>query len=237
VRPVIGITAYAEPEVAWGAWRVPAAVLPLAYVASVESAGGRALLVPPVEEDVEETLAVLDGIVFSGGSDLDPALYESSPHETTTVVRPERDRAELALLRAALDRDLPTLAVCRGSQVLNVARGGDLDQHLPDSLGHEGHREVPGTYSRHRVEVGGGTRLEAILGSGIEVHSHHHQGYGRIGAGLAVAARAEDGTPEALEDPSKRFALGVLWHPEEHEDKALFAALVEEARRYRAERR
>lgn len=231
MKPLIGITTYAEPEVSWSAWTVPAAVLPLTYVQSVEAAGGRVVLLPP-SQDASELLDVLDGIVFSGGSDIDPSFYEAPAHRETSVVRPERDRAELELLRAALERDLPTLAICRGSQVLNVALGGDIDQHLPDTLGHEGHRDVPGTYSFHDVAVEEGSRLREIVGPSVDVHSHHHQGFGRIGDGLRVTARAEDGTAEALEVPEKRFALGVLWHPEEHENKTLFEALVAEAARY-----
>ena len=235
MKPLIGITTYAEPEVSWSAWTVPAAVLPLTYVQSVEAAGGRVALIPPSQAALE-LLDVLDGIVFSGGSDIDPSLYDASPHAETAAVRPDRDRVEIELLRAALDRDLPTLAICRGSQVLNVALGGDIDQHLPDTLGHQGHRDVPGTYSFHDVAVDEGSRLREIVGPSVDVHSHHHQGFGRIGEGIAVTARADDGTIEALEVPAKRFALGVLWHPEEHENKALFEALVEEARRYREER-
>jgi putative glutamine amidotransferase len=235
-RPVIGITAYAEPSVRWGVWDVPAAVIPLAYVQQVENAGGRALLVPPSEEAIEETLDALDGILFSGGSDIDPAEYGHDAHAETAGTRPDRDRGELALLRAALDRDMPVLAVCRGSQVLNVARGGDLEQHLPDVVGDEKHKHTPGVFADHDVEVKEGTRLAELLGERAPVKSHHHQGYGRLGDGLVEAARAEDGTIEALELPEKRFALGVLWHPEEGEDAALFQALVEEAREYRQAR-
>jgi putative glutamine amidotransferase len=235
-RPVIGITAYAEPSVRWGVWDVPAAVLPLAYVEQIERAGGRALVVPPSEGGVEETLDGLDGILFSGGSDIDPEHYGHEPHPETSNVRPERDRGELALLRAALDRDMPVLAVCRGSQVLNVARGGDLVQHLPEVVGHENHKHTPGVFADHDVDVREGTRLAALLGDRAPVKSHHHQGFGTLGDGLVEAARAEDGTVEAIEDPSKRFALGVLWHPEEGEDAALFDALVEEARAYRQAR-
>ena len=233
-RPVIGITAYAEPSVRWGAWDVPAAVVPMAYVHQVEAAGGRALLVPPSEEGIEETLDILDGILFSGGSDLDPVEYGHEAHPETNGVRPERDRAELALLTAALERDLPVLAVCRGSQVLNVARGGDLVQHLPDVVGDEKHKHTPGAFADHDVDVRADTRLASLLGDRAPVKSHHHQGFGRIGEGLVETAWAEDGTLEALEDPGKRFAVGVLWHPEEGEDDALFRALVDEARAYRA---
>jgi putative glutamine amidotransferase len=235
-RPLIGITAYAEPSVRWGVWDVPGAVIPLAYVHAIESAGGRPLLVPPSEDGIEETLAALDGLLFSGGSDLDPALYGQEAHPETNGVRPDRDRGELALLTAALERDLPVLAVCRGSEVLNVARGGDLVQHLPDVVGHERHKHTPGVFADHEVDVGPGTRLASLLGDRAPVKSHHHQGIGRLGEGLVGSAWAEDGTVEALEDPGKRFAIGVLWHPEEGEDAALFQALVDEARAYRAAR-
>ncbi len=232
-RPVIGITAYAEPSVRWGVWDVPAAVIPLAYVRAIESAGGCALLVPPSEEGIDETLDAVDGLLFSGGSDIDPAEYGHDAHPETSSVRPERDRGELALLTAALDRDMPVLAVCRGSQVLNVARGGDLVQHLPDAVGDEKHKHTPGVFADHDVEVKADSRLGSLLGDRAPVKSHHHQGFGRVGEGLVEAAWAEDGTLEALEDPSKRFAVGVLWHPEEGEDVALFRALVDEARAYR----
>jgi putative glutamine amidotransferase len=236
MRPVIGITAYAEPSVRWGAWTAPAALVPLAYVDAVERAGGRPLLVPPSDDGVEETLAALDGLVLSGGSDLDPALYGAEPHPETSLVRAGRDRAELALLQAALERDLPVLAICRGSQVLNVALGGDLCQHVPDVVGHENHRAIPGVFSEHPVEVDPASRLAAIVGTRATVKSHHHQGFERLGAGLRIAAHADDGTIEALEASDRRFALGVLWHPEEDDDAALFEALVAEARAYRAAR-
>jgi putative glutamine amidotransferase len=235
--PLVGITTYAERDVAWGAWTLEAALVPLSYVSAVEQAGARALLVPPSEGAVEETLDALDGLVLSGGNDLDPRLYGAEPHPETTGVVEERDRGELALLEGALSRDMPVLAVCRGSQVLNVLRGGDLVQHLPDVVGHERHKHEPGSFADHGVELEQGSRLASILGERAPVKSHHHQGYGRLGDGLRVVARAEDGTPEALEDPGRRFALGVLWHPEEGEDFELFRALVDEARAYRQERR
>lgn len=235
MRPVIGITSYAE-EARWGVWEAPAALIPLSYVQAIERAGGRPLLVPPSLEGLEETLDVLDGLLLSGGSDLDPETYGADAHPETNGVRPERDRAELALLEAALARDMPVLAVCRGSQVLNVARGGDLVQHLPEVVGHEGHKQTPGVFAEHDVDVLPQTKLHDVVGERAPVKSHHHQGYGQLGEGLREAARAEDGTVEAIEDPSRRFALGVLWHPEEGEDAALFEALVEEARRYREAR-
>ena len=235
MRPIVGITSYAE-NARWGVWEAPAALIPLSYVRAVEAAGGRALLVPPSTEAVEETLEVLDALLLSGGADLDPASYGAEAHPETNGVRPDRDRAELALLEGALARDMPVLAVCRGSQVLNVARGGDLVQHLPEVVGHEGHKQTPGVFAEHDVDVLPQTKLHDVVGERAPVKSHHHQGYGQLGEGLLEAARAEDGTVEAIEDPSRRFALGVLWHPEEGEDAALFEALVEEARRYREAR-
>jgi putative glutamine amidotransferase len=235
-RPLIGITSYSEPEVRWGAWNVPAALIPLTYVRAVEGAGGRALVVPPSEEAIEETLDVLHGLVFSGGSDLDPDLYGQEAHPETNGVREERDRGELALLVAALERDLPVLAVCRGSQVLNVALGGDLVQHLPEIVGHEQHKHTPGVFGDHEVDVRADSTVGRLLGTRAPVKSHHHQGFGRIGDGLVESAWAEDGTLEAIEDPSRRFTVGVLWHPEAGEDAALFRALVEQAQEYRAAR-
>jgi putative glutamine amidotransferase len=234
VRPVIGITTYAE-EASWGVWRLPAALIPLSYVEAVERAGGRPVLVPPSADGVEETIEVLDGIVFSGGGDVDPSRYDADPHPETDAPQALRDAGELALLEAALEHDVPVLAVCRGAQLLNVARGGDLVQHLPDTVGHD-HKETPGLFSLHAVDVKEGTRLAGLLGTRSEVPSHHHQALGRVGEGLAQTAWAEDGTLEAVEDPTLRFAVGVQWHPEEGEDQALFDELVRQARAYRAAR-
>ena len=235
-RPVIGITTYVTPA-KWSYWDTEAALIPADYVYAVERAGGRALLVPPSEDGVEETLGALDGLLFSGGSDLDPGLYDQEPHEETFGIHEARDRAELALLEAALERDMPVLAICRGSQVLNVARGGDLVQHLPEVVGDEKHKHTPGTFADHDVTLEGGTRLGSLLGDHAPVKSHHHQGIGRIGEGLRVAAHAEDGTVEAVEDPDRHFAVGVLWHPEAGEDARLFEELVREAAEYRAARK
>ncbi len=236
MRPLIGITSDIQLTT-FGAWTEESALVPTDYTRAVEAAGGRPLLIPPSGDGVEETLEVLDGIVFSGGSDLDPGNYGQEMHPETKGVVEERDRAELALLHAALERDMPVLAVCRGSQILNVGLGGDLVQHLPEVVGHDDHKHTPGQYADHDVSVDPGTRLGALLGDRAPVKSHHHQGFGRIGSGLRESAHAEDGTVEALEDPSRRFALGVLWHPEAGEDTRLFEAFVEEARRYRKERR
>jgi putative glutamine amidotransferase len=232
---VIGITTYVT-QAQWSYWDEEAVLVPAAYVQALERAGGRPVLIPPSENGIEETLDAVDGLVFSGGSDLDPDLYDQEPHDETFGVVPERDRAELALLEAALARDLPVLAVCRGSQVLNVARGGDLVQHLPDLVGDEKHKHTPGTFADHDITLQPGTRLASLLGDHAPVKSHHHQGFGRVGDGLRVAAHAEDGTIEAVEDPSLRFALGVLWHPEAGEDLKLFEELVDAAREYGASR-
>lgn len=236
MRPLIGITTYAQ-EASWGVWRLPAALIPLDYVSAVERAGGRPVLIPPSEDGVEETLEALDGILFSGGADVDPALYGAEAHAETDEPQKRRDAGEMALLRAALERDLPTLAVCRGVQLMNVARGGDLVQHLPERVGHELHRETPGTFSEHPVEVQAGSRLQSVVGSDAHVTSHHHQSLGKVGEGLVETAWAEDGTVEAVEDPSRRFALGVQWHPEVSKGDVLVEALVEEARTFRTERR
>ena len=232
----MGITTYAEPIVSWGHWTLPAALIPLAYVRSVEQAGGRPLLVPPSENGVAETLDVLDGIVFSGGSDVDPERYGAEPHPETGHLRPERDDAELALLQGALERDMPVLAICRGSQLLNVARGGDLVQHLPEIVGDDKHKVTPGLFATHDVAVEPESRLGSLIGSAARVESHHHQGIGRVGEGLDVVAYADDGTAEAVEDRNGRFTLGVLWHPEEGADLRLFEALVAQAAAYRKAR-
>jgi gamma-glutamyl-gamma-aminobutyrate hydrolase PuuD len=234
-RPVIGITTYAQ-EASWGVWRLPAALIPLDYVDAVERAGGRPVLIPPSETGTEEALDTLDAVVFSGGADVDPGLYGAEPHPETDAPQTRRDAGELALLRGALERDMPVLAVCRGFQLLNVLRGGDLVQHLPEKVGHDAHKQVPGEFAQHPVEVEEGTRLAGIVGSSVQVTSHHHQALGRVGEGLVETAWAADGTLEAVEDPSHRFVVGVQWHPEAGEDAALFEALVEQARAYRAAR-
>lgn len=233
-KPVVGITTYLTPA-SWGVWELDAALVPADYVRGVVRAGGAPLLVPP-GADVEATLSSVSGIVFTGGSDIDPALYGAEAHPETGGVVRERDDFELSLMRAALERDMPVLAICRGSQVLNVALGGDIEQHVPDRVHANTHKQVNGVFAEHDVSVIGGTRLASLLGDRHDVKSHHHQGFGALGDGLREAARAPDGTVEALEDPSRRFTLGVLWHPEEGDDMALFDALVREADAYRATR-
>jgi gamma-glutamyl-gamma-aminobutyrate hydrolase PuuD len=232
MKPLIGITTYIT-SARFGSWEEVTSLVPQDYVRAIEHAGGRPLLVPPSEEGIEETLDAFDGVIFSGGSDLDPEMYGQEAHPETYGIVEQRDRAELALLEAALARDMPVLAICRGSQVLNVALGGDLVQHLPDVVGDQKHKHTPGEYADHEVDVHPETRLGSLLGERAPVKSHHHQGFGRLGEGLQEAARADDGTVEALEDPSRRFTIGVLWHPEAGDDLRLFEELVAEAERYR----
>jgi gamma-glutamyl-gamma-aminobutyrate hydrolase PuuD len=236
MRPIVGITTDLVTAT-FGAWEEKSALVPADYVNAVERAGGRPVLIPPSDDSVVETLDLLDALILSGGSDLDPSTYGHDPHPETRGVIEARDRAELALLHGALERDMPLLAVCRGSQVLNVGLGGDLVQHLPDQLGHDDHKHTPGAYADHDVTIEPGSRLGALLGDHAPVKSHHHQGFGKLGDGLREAAHAHDGTLEALEDPNRRFTMGVLWHPEAGEDRRLFEAFVEEARKYHSERR
>jgi gamma-glutamyl-gamma-aminobutyrate hydrolase PuuD len=212
-KPLIGITTYVEPA-SWGHWRLDAALVPYDYVRAVERAGGRAVLIPPDDDGIDEVLEAVDGIVFSGGGDIG--------------VDSTRDHGEFPLLTAALERDLPVLAICRGVEVLNVARGGDLVPHLPDLIGHERHRAILGEFSQHPVRVDPESRLGEVRG---DVMSHHHQGLGKIGDGLREVAWAEDGIVEAVEDPAKAFVVGVLWHPEAGEDQRLFEQLVEAAKK------
>ena len=195
--------------------------------------------VGPGVSDIGAILDVADAILLTGSrSNVCPDRYDGPPHAEGTPEDHARDATTLPLIRAAIAAGLPLLAICRGFQLLNVLRGGDLIQHLPEQVGHEGHRETLGSFSEHPVEVRSGTMLAAILGERHEgVKSSHHQGVGRVGEGLVETAWAVDGSLEGLEDPSLRFAVGVLWHPEMEDDKRLFEALVAEARRYRRERR
>ena len=234
MKPLVGITSYVQ-EAAWGHWRLPASLVPLSYVRAVELAGGRPLVVPPARDAVEETLSALDGVIFSGGADVDPVRYGRDRHPATSA-DPVRDEAEATLLEAALARGVPVLAVCRGMQLLNVIRGGTLHQHLPDIVGHDGHREARGTFSEHDVALPSGSKTAAAVGERPRVKSTHHQALERLGGGIEAVGWAEDGTVEAIEDRRLPFAVGVLWHPEEGESRGLFEALVEHARRFRAAR-
>jgi putative glutamine amidotransferase len=182
-----------------------------------------------MEAAVGETLAIADALVLAGGPDVNPGCYGATPSVATSEARPDRDAAELALIHGALKRDLPLLGICRGMQLLNIARGGTLIQHLPDVVHHVGHRTEPGRFDIHPVEIRRGTRTAAILGQRTSVCSAHHQGIATVGEGLIASAWADDRSIEAIEDPDKRFTVGVLWHPEVGEDHRLFEALVRAA--------
>lgn len=235
-RPTIGITASVETVTA-GDWTDESAMVPISYARAVQRAGGRAvLLVPdPVDAaDPEDLLAAVDGLIVSGAiGDVDPARYGASPHPATDPVSPERDEFELALVRAAAAADKPVLGVCRGMQVINVAYGGTLDQHLADRLEHDQHRGPPGRFTQHAVRVEPQSLAAAAAGGRYAVvQSFHHQGVDEVGGALRPSAWAEgDEVVEAVEDPGHRFVLGVGWHPEEDEASRVIAALIEEARR------
>ncbi len=240
-RPVIGISCYREPA-RWGVWAEPAVLLPGAYVRAVADAGGVPVLLPPEPGLLATALERLDGVVLAGGADVDPARYGAEADPATAPPRTDRDAAELELVEAAAGLGVPLLGICRGLQVLNVARGGTLVQHLPDALGSSRHAPAAGVYGRTRVRVERESRLAAGLGAGdltagsdggageIEVSCYHHQAIDRLGAGLRVSARAADGTIEAVEDAGAGFLLAVQSHPEVDHDLRLFAALVGAAR-------
>lgn len=226
MRPIIGLTTYVVPAT-WGVWHdLPTALLPEDYVAAVTMAGGRPVLIPPDEDT--DVLRVLDALVLTGGADLDPALY-GEPAGPLTVTTPQRDGPEMSLVRRALEQDTPILGVCRGMQLLVVAAGGRLHQHLPDVLGHEKHRPAPGVYGEHEARFVPGSRIAGLMGDDVAIHCYHHQGVADAGS-LTVTGRTEDGLAEAVEDPGRRFVLGVQWHPEVIRDGRLFDALVEAAR-------
>ncbi len=236
-RPVIGICTALE-KARWGVWDLPAALLPLNYIGAVQRAGGLVVLLPPDEQLVEEpgeALGMLDGLIMAGGADIDPASYGAQAEEHTINTVPERDRFEIALARAAIERDLPLLGICRGMQLLNVACGGTLLQHLPDRLGHGEHRRVVGTFegAEHDVELQDGTLAANAAGERVHsTRSHHHQGVDCLGAGLVVSGvSAMDQLPEAIEVPGKTFTLGVQWHPEADPDSSIIDSLVQAASR------
>lgn len=231
VKPVIGLSTYAEPA-RWAAWHSPAALLPLNYVEQVAATGAIPVLLPPVP-GITAAVGRLDGLVLTGGGDIDPGRYGAAPHPRTGPANVERDQAELDLLAAALAAGLPVLGICRGLQLLNIAQGGTLHQHLADlgPAGDAGHTPQPGTFGRHPVRVAPGSRLASILppDQPFAVPTAHHQAIGRLGAGLTATAWAEDGIIEAAEltgGDHHPFVLAVQWHPEAGDDLRLFRALV-----------
>jgi len=233
-RPLIGICAAVE-RAQWLGWDVDATLLSCRYPNAVQRAEGIALLLPPddaMAESPGELLDRLDALVLAGGADIDPATYGARSHAATTGSNPARDRFELALAWAALERDLPLLGICRGMQMLNVAAGGTIRQHLPDDVGHERHRETANVFGNHEVVLEPGSLAARAAGQERHaVRSYHHQGPGELGDGVVASGVAvEDGTTEAIELPDRRFALGVLWHPEEDEASGVIGALVAAAR-------
>ncbi|GAA1600358.1 gamma-glutamyl-gamma-aminobutyrate hydrolase family protein [Kribbella hippodromi] len=228
-RPRIGITTYLEPAT-WGIWQREAALLPRVYLEAVVAAGGTPLLLPPIGTD-PSILEMLDGLIISGGCDVDPAAYGATPHPETVDTRPNRDDHEQQLVHAALTKDLPLLAICRGLQVLNVALGGTLHQHLPEVIAHDNHRPAPAVFGTTEVKIEPGTLTNRILGDRTTGSCYHHQALDKIAPGLKVTARAGDGTIEAAEVRDRAFALGVQWHPEETpDDLRLFTALIRSTR-------
>lgn len=239
VRPVIGMTTYLQ-QAQTGVWDVRASFLPQIYFTGVNLAGGIAVLLPPqpVDGDVtDRVLDRLDGLVITGGPDVDPSRYGQQPHPQTNEPARERDEWEFALLTGALARGIPVLGVCRGAQVLNTALGGTLHQHLPDVIGHTHHQKGNAIFGTSDVRTVPGTRLASLIGERSDAQCYHHQAIDRLGDGLVVSARDADGVIEAVEVPGEHFVLGVQWHPEERlDDLRLFRAVVEAAKTYVTER-
>ena len=238
-RPVIGLTTYLQ-QAKSGIWDVHAAFLSTSYLEGVTLAGGIATLLPPQPVDADIASQILDGIdglIITGGRDVDPAAYNHDPHPTTDEPARDRDAWEFALVAAALRRHLPVLAICRGAQLLNVALGGTLHQHLPDVLGHTRHQQGNAVFNTSRVTTVAGSRLAGLIGENTNAQCYHHQAIDRLGDGLMISALDDDGVIEGVEIPGDDFVLAVQWHPEETlDDLRLFAGLVEAARLYTRER-
>lgn len=236
--PRIGLTTYRE-RASFGVWDEVADLLPVTYADAIRAAGGVPMLLPPIavagdaDTVAESVLDGLDGLVLSGGADVDPARYGATPEPETGAPRPHRDAFEIALVRTALRRDQPLLGVCRGMQVLAVALGGTLTQHLPAVVGDESHRPVIGQHGRHDVRLEPGSRLAAILGGRTNVATYHHQSVDRLPDGAVAGGWADDGTVEAFEVCDATWAIGVQWHPEVHDGLALFIAFVEASAAWR----
>lgn len=232
-RPVIGIACAVLPA-QWGPWHQPAAVVAADYIRQVQAAGGIAVVIPPQPGDPGEVLDRIDGLMLTGGNDLQASLYGDAPHAEAEAPDPVRDAWEFALVRDAIGRDMPFLGICRGMQVMNVAFGGSLTQHLPESLGTTDHRRTTGSFdgNDHLVDLQDGSVVARAAGEVVHsVPSHHHQAVDRVGEGLVLSGVSSgDGVAEAIEMPGRRFALGVQWHPEADPTSAVIAALVDAAR-------
>jgi gamma-glutamyl-gamma-aminobutyrate hydrolase PuuD len=233
--PRIGLTTYREQAI-WGVWDEPADLLPATYADAVSRAGGVPLLLPPteVETAAAAALAGLDGLLLAGGADIDPSRYDAARDEHTGPERADRDGWELALIGEALRIDLPVLGVCRGMQVMAVALGGTLTQHLPDAVGNTLHQPVVGEHGRHEVTVAAASRLQDIIGPTSSVPTYHHQAVDRLPADVVATAWSADRTVEAFEVCDKTWAIGVQWHPEVRDGEALFSAFVSACRDWRA---
>jgi putative glutamine amidotransferase len=237
--PVVGVAGALE-RARWSVWDLEAVLVPRSYLDAIHAADGVPLIIPPLEGlDPDALLERVDALLLIGGADVEPATYGATPHPETAGTVPERDQAEIELVRRAWDRDLPVLGICRGMQVLNVARGGTLRQHLPEELGHHEHRRRIGSFddADHDVHLADGSLAARAAGeTDHATKSHHHQGVGRLGAGLEVTGWSElDELAEAVEAPSRSWVLGVQWHPEADEASRVIAALVAEARARLAE--
>jgi gamma-glutamyl-gamma-aminobutyrate hydrolase PuuD len=229
-RPIIGITGELEAA-RWGNWIREAVVSPVSYTRAVERAGGTPVILPPVPAtSVPVLIAALSGLLLTGGRDVDPSLYDEAPHQQTDLPDHRRDRFELILTRAAIDADLPFLAIGRGMHILNVARGGTLTQHLPDRLGNESHKPDPVKMTTHDLKIAAASKLSGVLGESAQVPASHHQAVNQIGTGLLTVAWTPDQVVEALEVQGHRWGLGVQWSPEDGDDLRLFEALVSVAR-------
>ena len=232
-RPVIGIACAVLPA-QWGPWHQPAAVVAADYIRQVQAAGGIAVVIPPQPGDPGDVLDRIDGLMLTGGNDLQASLYGDEPHAEAEAPDPVRDAWEFALVREAIARDMPFLGICRGMQVMNVAFGGTLTQHLPESLGTTDHRRTTGSFdgNDHLVDLQDGSLVARAAGEVVHsVPSHHHQAVDRVGEGLVLSGVSSgDGVAEAIEMPGRRFAVGVQWHPEADPTSAVIAALVDAAR-------
>ncbi len=226
-RPLIGLTTYRETA-AWGVWEQPADLLPAVYARCVEAAGGIAVLLPPQADAATSVVSRLDGLVISGGADIDPVRYGRTPHPLLGPLRPDRDGWELGLLDAAAAAGTPTLGICRGMQVMAVHAGGQLEQHVPDVVGHDEHSPGGNAFGWISVRSADGSLVERLVGPDMQVSCHHHQAVVDH-PGFVASARAADGTVEAIENPDRPFWLAVQWHPEHGDDYGLFRGLVEAA--------